>query len=185
MKQCQACGNAYDSINAKYCSIECARPASKNAKHKLSMTPEWLAWRDMRYRCQRPTHRDYPRYGARGISVCDRWQVFGDFFADMGLKPDPTYSIERIDNDGNYEPTNCKWGTKTEQSRNRRGCWTAEQDNQLRAGMRQGLAYQEIANSMGKSLESICSRSARLKLSKELGLPGSYRHYKPKEASLV
>ena len=132
MKTCQACGASYEGVNAKYCSIECARPASKNKKHGLALAPEWLAWRDMRYRCQKPSRPDYPRYGGRGIKVCDRWQVFENFLEDMGRKPDPTYSIERIDNDGNYEPANCKWGSKAEQSRNRRCSLSPDKVQQIK-----------------------------------------------------
>ncbi|HUB09426.1 MAG TPA: hypothetical protein VMB50_20650 [Myxococcales bacterium] len=83
-------------------------------------TPEWCAWREMRYRCQTPTARAYPQYGGRGIKVCERWQVFENFLADMGRRPSPRHSLDRIDNDGNYEPGNCRWATSLEQNRNRR-----------------------------------------------------------------
>jgi hypothetical protein len=82
-----------------------------------------MAWRGMLNRCENPSHRQYADYGARGIHVCDRWK--GDvgiinFLADMGSKPSPLHSIDRIDNDKGYEPGNCRWATAKEQQRNKR-----------------------------------------------------------------
>lgn len=74
----------------------------------------------MRARCFNPRHSDYKYYGGRGIKVCERWASFVNFLADMGEVP-TGLSIHRIDNDGNYEPTNCKWATAKEQASNKRG----------------------------------------------------------------
>ena len=75
----------------------------------------------MKYRCSNPRAKDYPDYGGRGIKVCERWlNSFENFLADLGPRPTPQHSIERLDNDGNYEPGNCVWATKQEQNRNRR-----------------------------------------------------------------
>jgi hypothetical protein len=74
-------------------------------------------WYGMRRRCIDPNVRDYGRYGGRGIKVCDRWQKFENFLADMGECPKDR-SLDRINNDGNYEPSNCRWATPREQSAN-------------------------------------------------------------------
>jgi hypothetical protein len=74
----------------------------------------------MKHRCLYPACNHYQSYGGRGISVCDRWlNLFENFLADMGRKPSPTHSLDRINNDGNYEPENCHWATRAEQARNK------------------------------------------------------------------
>ena len=95
------------------------------ARHE-ARSHEYQAWRAMRQRCMNPNATGYKYYGGRGIKVCARWQKFENFIADMGRKPEgrhgkgPLFSIDRINNDGNYEPTNCRWATRLQQSRNRR-----------------------------------------------------------------
>jgi hypothetical protein len=74
----------------------------------------------MRQRCNDSNHQKYPSYGARGIRVCERWNDFALFLSDMGVRPSSRHSIERIDNDVGYEPSNCRWATGYEQGRNTR-----------------------------------------------------------------
>jgi len=89
-------------------------------KHGLSHTKEYHVWVAMRTRCNNPESKTYENYGGRGISVCARWdKSFGSFYADMGICPDG-YQIDRMDNNGDYHPENCKWVSKAENSRNKR-----------------------------------------------------------------
>jgi hypothetical protein len=88
--------------------------------HGGTHSSEWYTWKDIKQRCRNKTDNDYAAYGGRGIRVCDRWaDDFAAFLADMGPRP-PGRSIDRINNDGDYEPGNCRWATLAEQNRNRR-----------------------------------------------------------------
>lgn len=89
--------------------------------HGMTKTSEWVAWKSMKERCLTPSHTSYKNYGARGIKVCEHWvNNFENFLADMGPKPDPLLTLERIDVNGNYEPANCKWATWHDQRMNQR-----------------------------------------------------------------
>ena len=88
-------------------------------KHGWRGSPEYLSWQNMLSRCRNKSHRSYPRYGGRGISVCHRWKKsFEHFLEDMGHKPTPRHTIERRDSNSNYEPSNCYWATYQEQNTN-------------------------------------------------------------------
>lgn len=87
-------------------------------RHGKTGTPEHKIWGGMRNRCNNPRNHKFPHYGQRGIRVCNRWNDFENFLADMGKRPTPKHSIERINNDGNYDPDNCKWAEPKEQMNN-------------------------------------------------------------------
>ena len=89
--------------------------------HGMSRIPEYKVWKAMRQRCYLKTSKAYRHYGGRGITVCDRWRSsFENFISDMGRRPGPEFSIERVNNDGNYEPGNCIWATWSQQAKNKR-----------------------------------------------------------------
>lgn len=88
--------------------------------HGLSRTKEFRAWAHMKNRCLNKDDPVYPYYGGRGITFCDRWQNFLSFYEDMGLAPSPKHSVDRINTNGNYEPSNCRWSTQEDQCNNQR-----------------------------------------------------------------
>jgi len=81
-------------------------------------TSEYRSWLCMHMRCLYPSVNRYAQYGGRGIKVCERWKDFRNFLSDMGFKPSTEHSIDRINHDGNYEPENCRWATRSEQQSN-------------------------------------------------------------------
>lgn len=102
------------NCSAKLHKVE--RPPSITAQYKS----EYQSWINMRARCLDTKHKKYLIYGARGITICERWNEFKNFMLDMGRKADPKFTIEREDVNGNYEPANCRWISRKDQGRNKR-----------------------------------------------------------------
>lgn len=93
----------------------------KYTAHGMSNKPEYRVWHNMKQRCLNPNHKKYSDYGGRGITVYEEWiNDFATFYDAVGERPHPKYSLDRIDNDGNYEPGNVRWTTVSEQNKNRR-----------------------------------------------------------------
>jgi len=137
-----------------------------NFKHGYSKTSStYKIWKGMRYRCASPGSNSWAWYGGRGIKVCQRWDDFEIFLSDMGERP-PGLTIDRIDSDGNYEPSNCRWATPTEQATtnrgvHRKGCAphnkTSDVDLLKMREMRSsGAKLREIGAHFGMAVSVIC-----------------------------
>ena len=115
------CGTVKEVQRAALCSgatISCGCASRDRVRrHGMEGTKVYNVWSSMKARCQNQRHRAYKNYGGRGIQVCERWQKFENFYADMG---DPTGVLDRIDNNGDYTPTNCRWTTWSESNKNQR-----------------------------------------------------------------
>lgn len=146
MRHCSVGGCERKHDSRGYCGMHNMRikrtgsaGSIESARYGQTKHPLYHIWTDMRERCRNPKRHNYKNYGGRGIKVCGRWNDFRNFVADMGPKPSPNHSLDRIDVNGNYEPSNCRWATIHQQNANQRsnnnvvgvswrndmGCWVA------------------------------------------------------------
>lgn len=136
-------------------SLEFQRRSAGHMRHGHAVhgeeTPTYQSWLSMLSRCRYPDRDPQAKHINRGITVCDRWQDFQAFLADMGERP-AGHTLDRIDNDGNYEPGNCRWATPVQQARNRRNAkLTLETATEVAVARLQGRTYRDIAEQYGIS----------------------------------
>lgn len=122
-QECVRRKDAVDLNATKSCGcLRVQRNIERSLKHgEAGRTSEYLAWSHMKSRCFNKDNTRYKDYGGRGITVYGKWiNSYESFLADLGKKPSPDYSLDRIDNNGNYEPSNCRWATRSQQQKNKR-----------------------------------------------------------------
>lgn len=153
-------GGGLKGGSVKSCGPSCRFSPSTTGRitHGKSKTVEYRIWKNMISRCETPSQSVYPHYGGRGIKVCDRWRnSFEVFLADMGPRPSPRHSIDRIDVDGDYEPNNCRWADAAEQRANRRDPLKLDAVSAclIRHMRRRGAKLRELARAFGVSEQSV------------------------------
>jgi hypothetical protein len=165
------CGNiavvSTGSLRSGNCSscgcynIEQVKKAGKSrSTHGMKRTPEYRCWAQLKHRCINKDSQGYADYGGRGITVCDEWKdSFETFFKDMGPRPSPKYSLDRIDNDGPYCKENCKWSTRKEQANNKRSCRILVLGNEAKTV----AEWSEVVGLKGQTIRSRLSRGWSVK----------------------
>lgn len=129
---------------------------SSAATHKMSNHPIYTCWRGIKQRCRNPNHYAYKNWGGRGIKLCERWDDFHTFYEDVKDGYRPGLSLDRIDNDGDYEPSNVRWATHKEQGANMRRSAPKALIEQLESI---GLNYQNYKNRLSKGWSEEASRT--------------------------
>lgn len=153
------------SGNTKSCGcLQRSQASSANTRHGLASSPEYRILNGIIQRCTNPTLKAFDRYGGRGIKVCDRW-LHGEagksgielFFDDMGSRPTLKHSIDRVDNNGDYEPGNCRWATRIRQARNKSNNRIVKIDGEemslAEACDRKGVSYKTVWERLNRGLD--------------------------------
>ena len=167
----------YNDLNRNHITScgKCRKQSDKRVSHKLSHIPEYKIWASMKHRCSnRNTYWSATYYSDRGISVCDRWKEFENFYEDMGSRPGPNYELDRIDNDKGYNPTNCQWITKQDNLRKR------EQVTKVSINNRE-YTLKEISKEYNLTYQSVYQRYLKGLRGEELIRPQDNRGRKRKE----
>lgn len=135
-------------------------------------TKEYSAWANMKTRCNNPNYYLFDRYGGRGVTYCDRWESFSEFLSDMGDAPSKYHSLDRIDNDGIYEPSNCRWATNITQGNNKSTNRIIEYDGRA-------MSLSDWCRELGTNYESTQMRLDRgMSIEKAFTLPAGFKRYK-------
>ena len=145
-------GNQTKSCGCLFLDLASQKGKDKKT-HGKSETRIYRIWSNMKSRCKRKTDTKYENYGGRGIKVCERWEKFENFYADMGDAPEKL-TLDRIDVNGNYEPSNCRWATQKEQQNNRRNNLIVEYRSQK-------YTLQQLCDHLGKNSDRVQQRLKR------------------------
>lgn len=178
--ECERCGKQYELGRETYLWHQKNNKPCKYCQHKIhgesmKRTQEYNTWTCMRDRCRNKSYLNYAHYGGKGIKVCDRWNAndgsgFANFLEDMGRKPSPKHTLDRIDPDGDYSPENCRWATPKEQAMNKKSTtiieWNGEKDSITGWAKRLDMVVPVVKRNyeMGLPLDTRCRPRANRKI---------------------
>jgi len=165
--ECPACAKACEMrLDSAKEGVGCGCLRGRNKTHGMEGTSIYNTWADMLQRCRNPKRKNYHDYGGRGITVCELWTKFENFHEDMGPRPEGS-SLDRINNEGNYEPDNCRWATRQEQNNNRRNTVMINGEPLTVAARRHGMSPKTLHKRyvvLGWAIERALSTPVRQKL---------------------